>query len=85
MDKNEVPNRVWYLQPFRTHTMVNLYILVISSKGVKIKNICINMVTIIYTNTRLELFYNGRRYIYFCVLRLYGHYVVPIRHIHPTD
>jgi hypothetical protein len=47
--------------------------------------IYINMVTVICMNARLELFYNGRQYIYVCVLRPYGRYVVHRRERHPTD
>jgi hypothetical protein len=68
----------------KTHTMARPYILVISNKGVKIK-IYIDMVTAICTNARLEIFYNGRQYIYFCVLRPSGRYVVHRRDIRPTD
>jgi hypothetical protein len=67
-----------------THTVAYPYILAISSKGV-MEKISLNMLTTICTNARLVLFYNGRKYIYFWVLRSYGRHVVHRGDIHLYD
>jgi hypothetical protein len=67
-----------------TYTVACPYLLVISSKGV-MEKISLNMVTTICTNVRLVIFYSGRKYIYFWVLRPYGRHVVNRGDRHPYD